>query len=216
MSYGSPFARLTGARAILLVPGAETIPDRRADVAEFAPDHDSLPPVKLVAMSWPPAVLQSGFARGVPDSLRPRLEALTSVRRYAPGEVVFREGAAHDYVHLIASGHVRLEMAVPQRGRVPILTLGPGDLLAWSPFFDQPLMTSTAVAMDAVETIAFPADALRRLCESEHEVGYHVMRQLALSLARRLLATRLQLLDLFSEQAEPPAPQRPAAADAEC
>ena len=52
---------------------------------------------------------------------------------------------------------------------------------------------------EAVKTVALPGDQLRQLCEAEHEVGYHIMRQLASALSRRLLATRLQLLDLFGE-----------------
>ncbi len=37
------------------------------------------------------------------------------------------------------------------------------------------------------------------LCQRDHEVGYHVMRQTVCAMQRRLVATRLQLLDLFAE-----------------
>lgn len=61
-------------------------------------------------------------------------------------------------------------------------------------------MTSTAVALQPVKTIAFDGDALRQLCERNHEIGYYVMRQLETALSHRLVATRLQLLDLFADQ----------------
>ena len=45
---------------------------------------------------------------------------------------------------------------------------------------------------------AIPADRLLSLCEQDAEFGQHVMRWMAQSLSNRLVATRLQLLDLFA------------------
>lgn len=145
-------------------------------------------------------VLQCEFLRAIPRNLIPRLTDLAQVRVYPAGAVLFHEGVAHGEFHIIASGHVRLDMSIPGRGRIPILTAGPGDVLAWSALVQQKIMTSTAVAQEPVRTIAFDGDALRRLCEGNHEIGYHVMKQLAAALSHRLVATRLQLLDLFADQ----------------
>ena len=38
-----------------------------------------------------------------------------------------------------------------------------------------------------------------QLCAANHEFGFHLMQRLASSLSKRLVATRLQLLDLFAE-----------------
>ena len=139
------------------------------------------------------------FLRAMPSELVVHLGRIAHARAYAVGEILFSEGSEHPEFHVIVDGHVRLDMFVPRRGRVPILTAGPGDVLAWSSLIGNTVMTSTAVALDAVRTVAFPSEQLLGLCESEHEVGFHVMRQLASALSRRLLATRLQLLDLFGE-----------------
>jgi CRP-like cAMP-binding protein len=61
-------------------------------------------------------------------------------------------------------------------------------------------MTATATALEPVRTLAFDGRALKALCEECHEVGYYVMRQIVVVLSERLLATRLQLLDLFVEE----------------
>jgi len=153
------------------------------------------------------------FFDGIAATVRAKLDHLAHPRTYAPGDVLFQEGSPHDDVHVLISGRVRLEMLVPQRGRLPIMTLGPGDLLGWSPLFGEQPMTATAIAMGPVQTLAFDGRDLRKACESDHEMGYCVMRQLSLVLAQRLLATRLHLLDLFREQA-PVHP--PRLADAEC
>jgi CRP/FNR family cyclic AMP-dependent transcriptional regulator len=139
------------------------------------------------------------FLRTMPGELVARLGRIAHARAYVAGEILFSEGTEHLEFHVIVDGHVRLDMFVPRRGRVPILTAGPGDVLAWSALVGSSIMTSTAVALDAVRTVAFPSDQLQRLCETEHEIGYHVMKQLSSALSRRLLATRLQLLDLFGE-----------------
>ena len=145
-------------------------------------------------------VLQCEFLRAIPRKLIPLLIDLAQVRVYPPRAILFQEGVAHGEFHIVASRHVRLDMAIPGRGRVPILSAGPGDALAWSALAPQQIMTSTAVALQPVKTIAFDGDALRQLCERNHEIGYYVMRQLETALSHRLVATRLQLLDLFADQ----------------
>ncbi len=141
----------------------------------------------------------SEFLRAIPAELHSHLEQLVQQRNYSPGTTIFTEGTHHDEFHIIASGHARLDMHVPRRGRIPILTIGPGEVLAWSALLGHGVMTSSAVALDPIQTVAFPGERLRKLCESQHEIGYHIMRQLATSLSRRLVATRLQLLDLFAD-----------------
>lgn len=162
-------------------------------------------------------IADSEFLQAVPTELHPQLEQLAREHRYSPGTPLFMEGTQHNDFHVIATGHARLDMQVPRRGRVPILTAGPGDILAWSALLGDGVMTSSAVAMGPVQTVAFSGEALRQLCESQHEIGYHVMRQLSRSLSRRLVATRLQLLDLFADHAPldlTPAIGRPG--DPEC
>jgi CRP-like cAMP-binding protein len=59
-------------------------------------------------------------------------------------------------------------------------------------------MTATATALEPVRTVAFDGEKLRSLCDQQPDIGYHLMNQLAVALSRRLLATRLQLLDVFA------------------
>lgn len=148
-------------------------------------------------MELPEAVGESDFLRQLPARCLERVSELLSSRKYDPGDTLFLEGVRHDELHIVASGHVRLDMRVPGKGRIPILTAGPGDVLAWSAVIGDHVMTSSATALERVETAAMAGEALRELCSADHELGYHVMRQLAAALSRRLVATRLQLLDLF-------------------
>lgn len=157
-------------------------------------------------------VLQAlAFSSDLPAGVLRQIAAICQLREVRAGEIVFREGSRAAELFLIEQGHIALEMAVPGRGSCRILTLGPGDVLGWSALLGDGTMTATAIAVDAARLLVAPADQLRKLCEGDHELGYHVMRRMAHALARRLVATRLQLLDLFSQEPPPLSPQRPGA-----
>ena len=150
-------------------------------------------------MSLPDSIVKGEFWRALPAEVLQQVEDLAQIRDYSAGTILFLEGSLHPEFHLLAEGHVRLDMLVPNRGRVPILTVGPGDILAWSALLGEGIMTASAVAMDRIRTVAIPGDDLRRLCDQYHTLGFHFMLQLAKAVSHRLVATRLQLLDLFGE-----------------
>ncbi len=113
------------------------------------------------------------------------------------GEYLFREGEFDKRVYLLLTGQVDLSMTVPGRGPQRILSVGPGELIAWSSILDDGTMTCSAVCTKPMEGLAIDCDRLRPLTESNRDLGFEFMRMMAAALAKRLLATRLQLLDLF-------------------
>jgi len=140
------------------------------------------------------------FLKGIPESSLATIMNFAETRAFPPGSVLFTEGSRHADFHLVILGHIRLEMMVPNRGRVPLLTVGSGEMLAWSALLSQTGMTTSAMALDHVRTAAINGIQFQKFCEQQPDVGYYVMKQVAAALSRRLLATRLQLLDLFAEQ----------------
>ncbi len=114
-------------------------------------------------------------------------------------ESLFNEGDKEDFFYIVADGRVGLDIFVPVRGRIRILTAEPMDLIGWSsvtPVVRQ--RTASARAVTRSKLVAFDAEKLRQLCEQDHDIGYHVMRRIANIVASRLMITRLQLLDMFS------------------
>ncbi len=140
------------------------------------------------------------LTESLPDSVSSALSSIAIREKFRAGTRLFREGTTHPGFSVLISGHVVLEMHVPGRGDVRILSLGTGDILAWSALLAEARMTCTAVAVSDVELLTFRGPDLKSLCEADHEVGYHIMSRVAKSLSQRLLATRLQLLDLFAVQ----------------
>ncbi len=144
-------------------------------------------------------LLTLDLTQGMPSSAVDQLAQIAQLKTYPAGRVLFYESEHHSCIHILCDGLVTMEMRVPGHGVRKILTLGRGELLAWSSLLADGVMTTSAIATEETTVIEFRTDDLKLLCEQNHELGYYVMRQVAVSLARRLLTTRLQLLDLFRD-----------------
>ncbi len=134
----------------------------------------------------------------VHNALRSALVSQAVAGEYEAGEVIFRENASADELLLILAGSVALEMSVPGRGKVRLISLGPCDWVGWSALMGGGRMTTSALALTKTQVAKFSADGLQKMCDQNPEIGYPLMKCVAQSLANRLVATRLQLLDLFS------------------
>ncbi len=149
-----------------------------------------------------------GFSSDLPEHVLDELASVSAMVDFPEGSMVFQEGAENHFLYVIQSGKVGLDMYVPGRGRVRILSVGPGEMLAWSALLGEGHMTVTAVALEDTRAVAAAGKKLRELCESNHEAGYQLMSRMAKALSQRLVATRLQLLDLFAEPVcTPPRPR---------
>ncbi|MBL8818054.1 MAG: cyclic nucleotide-binding domain-containing protein [Planctomyces sp.] len=140
---------------------------------------------------------ESRFTENLNNQQLQSLCRASRVHSLPAGTILFQEGELEDEVFVISSGHVRLSMSVPGRGNVVLLTSGPGDLVGWSGLISDGRMTATAVAADDCVLVALSGKRVRELCETDPQLGYVLMIRLARVLSQRILATRLQLLDLF-------------------
>jgi CRP-like cAMP-binding protein len=105
--------------------------------------------------------------------------------------------------HVVVSGRVALDMFVPHKGKVRFYTCEAWEVVGWSgvtPEVHQRIAGAVAVMDTAL--ISTGSEALRQLCEADHDLGYLVMRRMANVVASRLVVTRLQLLDMFAQPME--------------
>jgi CRP/FNR family transcriptional regulator, cyclic AMP receptor protein len=137
------------------------------------------------------------------EGMRPQdLELIAgcgSTARFDSGEHIFRDGDAADVFYVVREGTVAIELFVPPRQSVTIETLHRGDLLGWSWLFPPYKWAFDARAVGSVAAITFDAVCLRGKCESNHELGYDLMRRFADVMVRRLQATRMRLLDVYGD-----------------
>jgi hypothetical protein len=69
----------------------------------------------------------------------------------------------------------------------------PGEVVGWSWLVPPHRWRFHCKASGAVRGLSFDASWLRDRCEKNHELGYHVLKELIGVLASRLAATRLEL-----------------------
>jgi CRP-like cAMP-binding protein len=144
------------------------------------------------------------FLQDVDEEDLEKLTDITQFVSYDENEVVFRDGDPAENVYVVATGGVSLEICAPGLGCRRILTMGPGELVGWSAVLGQSRLTATARAMNLTCLVKIHAGLLHALCDHDPDFGYEIMRRTALALAKRLSATRMQLLDLYGGEASPP------------
>jgi CRP/FNR family cyclic AMP-dependent transcriptional regulator len=118
--------------------------------------------------------------------------------RFNGGDFVFRAGDEADRFYLIRDGRIALEEEFPGRGPVLIQTIDAGEVFGWSWLFPPYRRHYSARALGLMRVLAFDGACLRAKCESDHDLGYDLMKRFAYIVVQRLQATRLQMLDIYS------------------
>jgi CRP-like cAMP-binding protein len=109
-----------------------------------------------------------------------------------------REGDVAPPFGIVSEGRVALRLLVPERGAVTILTVEPGDIVGWSAVVPPYRSTSTAIAVEPTRIVQIDAASLRALLRHDPDLAATVYPRVLEALARRLGATRHQLLDLYA------------------
>jgi len=148
------------------------------------------------------------------DLKRSQLELLAKIARVQSvneGEEVFHEGDREDFLYIVLEGQVALETFVPSRGLVRTFTAEPLDIFGWSsltPVVRQRLSNARAILPGRL--IAIEGEALKGLCDEDHDIGFIIMRRLANIVASRLLTTRLALFDVIIQNSNEIVRNQPA------
>ncbi len=135
------------------------------------------------------------FLHDIEEQYLQALAPLAELREFRAGTVLFQEGQSHPNIYLVIAGSVALDFRFSGRA---LQTVGPGELLGWTPILGEVEMTATARVLEPTQAVAIRASQLIALCEHNPRFGFEFMRQTARGLSRRLNATKLQLLDVYS------------------
>ena len=150
------------------------------------------------------ALAAGWFGAGLPEPARARLADLAELTSHPAGSVILREGGPVDALGIVVEGRLAIRLNVPGRGAVTILTVEPGDLIGWSALVPPHRSTSTVVALEPATLVSFDGSYLRAALDANPELAAVVLNRVLEAVARRLGATRTQLLDLFARtEAEP-------------
>ena len=146
-----------------------------------------------------PVLAKQPFFAGLDAQTLDLLSGCAANMRFSPGDYLAREGEPADHFYLIRSGRISVEIGTPNRGPHPLQTLGEGEVLGWSWLVAPNRWHFDGRAVEPVRAIGLDAQCLRAKCDDNHELGYRLLSRFAGVMARRLKATRMQLMDVYGK-----------------
>lgn len=108
----------------------------------------------------------------------------TSLRRFAPGELLFSEGEPCAGLYVVISGRVRI-FKTSSSGREQVLTIeGPGGSIAELPVFDGGTYPASAAAVDESQLLFVSRNDFRAYCLEHPQVALKVIEVVGSRLRR--------------------------------
>jgi CRP-like cAMP-binding protein len=148
------------------------------------------------------------FLLGLDRRFLPQLARLGSHKKFDAQQMIFHEGRPANELFLICRGKIGIETALLGIGDLVVQSLGPGEVVGWSWLLPPFQYHYSARALELTDVIALDGETLRGQCESNHDLGYEMMKRFALVIVQRLAATREQLLH-FPDPGKASEPTKP-------
>jgi len=130
---------------------------------------------------------------GLEDSDFQKIANLTSWRRntYDEGDFIFREGDVARKFYILDEGEISLTVASRKAGtkrlvQVTVDTVTKGGVFGWSALVAPHSRNMSAICNKRSTVIAVSGTELNELINSNHSLGYEVMKSLLRVVARRL------------------------------
>lgn len=142
-------------------------------------------------------IIRHPFWSGLDSQHFPVLVKGASWVRFAPGELISREGEEADHFYLILRGEIALQTDIQGQGPVTIQTICAGDALGWSWLLPPFRWHFNARAAVESEAIAWNTQYLRAQAEENPSFGYDLASRMTKVLLARLHATHMQLVDFY-------------------
>ena len=140
--------------------------------------------------------------------------ALCQERRCKAGDIIFEENAASDELYIIAQGEIDIQVDpalvggedTKSSGAVTIATLRRGQNFGEVALVDQGLRSATArCAANNTQLLIVPRDKLILLCDTDPQLGFRLMRNLAADLALKIRSTDMRIREelLYGQRRRP-------------
>jgi CRP/FNR family cyclic AMP-dependent transcriptional regulator len=140
-----------------------------------------------------------GFVDSLPDDDRRVVIQACTRRKFRSGDTLFHEGDPGDTLHLLVKGHVAIRVTTPLGETVTLAVMGPNDSFGEQALVgESSVRTASAVALDAVETLALH----RRDFDALRATNARVDRFLVAVLAAQVRRLSGQVVDALHATAE--------------
>ena len=119
---------------------------------------------------------KSRLASEMTEDQRKTLAAVMTLRDFAAGELLVREGDSDDHLYVVAAGGVAVVKAAGTDNEVTLNVLKPGDVVGELSFLDGSTRYASLIALADTRVLGLSRDALEGLLESRPRLVYRVMR----------------------------------------
>lgn len=142
---------------------------------------------------------QHHFFDGLDEENLNFIAACGKHEHFKTGARLAQEGDPADQFFILRKGVVTIDIHAPAGGVRTLVTLHEGDVVGWSWLFPPYRWQFDVVARGEVSVTSLDGRCLREKCENDTGLGFELMRRFARVMIDRLLAARLQLLDVYNK-----------------
>lgn len=116
---------------------------------------------------------------------------------FPAGEYLFHENEEAAQFYVLYHGRVALELFAGARGPLTIRTVEAGEVLGWLWFAKPYHWRAEARALELTRALALDVRQVAQRCESDHELGYCLLKAYSHVLAVLFRVAFVQLLDIY-------------------
>ncbi len=128
-----------------------------------------------------------------------KIANLCTRKTFERGSVIFSNFTPASDIYILEEGNdtIQIEISITDEKRIIIHTLSKGETFGWSSLGKPHIRTATARCVDNVKVISIDVRSLLQLLDSDHNMGYYIMKNLAEHISSRLSYTTLAFRNEF-------------------
>ena len=129
------------------------------------------------------------------DLLKPLFEPFSC----SAGVTVLQQGTPAEYLYLVISGAVEMTYKPYDGTLITISHVEKDGLFGWSAVVGSEKYTSSAIAIENLETMRIRGSELRKLCVDHPEAGKEILERLASSVSSRWKDAQAQVKSILEQ-----------------
>jgi CRP-like cAMP-binding protein len=115
------------------------------------------------------------------------------------GVTVLQQGKPADYLYIVTSGAVEMTFKPYDGVPITISHVEKDGLFGWSAVVGSETYTSSAIAIENLETMRIRGSELRKLCVDHPEAGKEILERLASSVSSRVQNAQEQVKSILEQ-----------------
>ena len=125
---------------------------------------------------------------GLSDKKLEKVVEICNEKRFRKDQIIAKEGEAGDELFIITEGFVEILIGNRQRGDPRlVVSLGAGQIIGEMSLLDQgPRSASMRASSDVTVLQVISRQDLENLCQQDTDIGYNIMRNLAVDLSFKI------------------------------